>query len=181
MYYYSTNLIPEVPVLRFHQFKNTESVITCYTHPSVETLPVLKEVYGVNTLVTSIFHIDQLYYTKTKTKDWGIDYVNILFSDSDKVIKTEKDFNKKHIASQLKELFEKIKKEKRTVMINSSGGAFKTGLITYCLLRMSGEQRDNALKILLNLKGEIRNGFGDLRVEFAEKKIVPLLIENELI
>ena len=62
MYYYSTNLIPEVPVLRFHQFKNTESVITCYTNPSVETLPVLKEVYGVNTLVTSIFHIDQLYF-----------------------------------------------------------------------------------------------------------------------
>ena len=181
MYEYSKNLIPNVPVLIFHQFKNTESLITCYTNPSIETLPVLKEVYGVNTLVTSITHLDQLYYTKTKTNEWNIDYINILFGENDKVIKTEKDFNIKKIAEDIKEIYQKIKKEKRTLIVNSSGGSFKTGIIVYCLLRMSGEQRDNALKILLNLKGEYRNGFGDLRVEFAEKKVVPLLIEDELI
>ena len=89
--------------------------------------------------------------------------------------------NIKKIAEEIKEIYQKIKKEKRTLIVNSSGGSFKTGIIVYCLLRMSGEQRDNALKILLNLKGEYRNGFGDLRVESAEKKVVPLLIEDELI
>ena len=46
---------------------------------------------------------------------------------------------------------------------------------------MSGEQRDDALNILIRLRMETRCHFGDLRFEFAEKKIVPLIIEKELI
>ena len=53
MYAYSTNLIPEVPALSFFQIKNTESVISCYRNPSLETLPVFKEVYGVNVETSS--------------------------------------------------------------------------------------------------------------------------------
>ena len=74
-----------------------------------------------------------------------------------------------------------MKNEKRTVLINSSGGSLKTSVIAYCLLRMSGEPRDRALNLIVMLKMENRIHFGDLRFEFAEKKIVPLLIEKELI
>ena len=181
MYTYSRNLIPEVPALSFHQFRKTDSVITCYRNPSVETLPVLKEVYGVNTFITSITHLDQLYYTKLKTNEIGIDYRNILFIDDPKVIIKESEYDKETIIQEIKNLWDVIKNEKRTVLIQSAGGSFKTGILTYCLLRMSGEPRDDALKILLMLRGEKRNGFGDLRIEYAEKKIVPFLIDKELI
>lgn len=181
MYAYSTHMIPEVPALSFFQFKGTESVICCYRNPSVETLPLFKEIYGVNTYVTSITHLDQLYYTKLKTNELGIDYQNILFIDSPKVIIKEQEYQKEKIAQEIRELYYKIKNEKRTVLIQSAGGSFKTGIIAYCLLRLSGEQRDEALKILLMLRNEKRNGFGDLRIEYAEKKIVPLLIDNELL
>lgn len=180
MYTYSTNLVPSVPTLTFHQLRNAESLITCYRNPSIETLAVLKEVYGVNTLLTTIMHIDQLYYTKTKCQEWGIDYVNILFTDTPKPV-LQRDFDKAGLAKQIVELYEKLKNEKCTLLIQSAGGSFKTGIITYCLLRLSGEQRDDALKILLTLRNETRNGFGDLRIEFAEKQIIPLIIGKELI
>lgn len=181
MYTYSTNLIPEVPALTFHQFKKTDSLITCYRNPSIETLPILKEVYGVNTLVTAITHLDQLYYTKLKTNELQIDYHNILFIDSPKVIIKESEYDKVKIVEEIKKLWSIIKTESRTVLIQSAGGSFKTGIITYCLLRLSGEPRDDALKLLMILRGEKRNGFGDLRIEYAEKKIIPMLIEKELI
>ena len=181
MYTYSTNLIPYVPTLTFHQLKNSESLITCYRNPSIETLAVLKEVYGVNTLLTTIMHIDQLYYTKTKCQEWGIEYMNILFTDTPKPVLRERDFNKTSLAKQIVELYEKLKNEKCTLLIQSAGGSFKTGIITYCLLRLSGEQRDDALKILLMLRNETKNGFGDQRIEFAEKQIIPLIIGKELI
>ena len=181
MNYYSHHLIPNVPSLTLHQLKNTESIITCYPNPSVETLAVLKEVYGVNTYVTSINHLDQLYYTKIKMRDWGIDYINILFLENDKIIIKAKDYSVKKIAEQIKNLFDLIKNEKRTVYISGNGGSMKPSIIAYCLLRMSGEQRDDALNILIRLRMETRCHFGDLRFEFAEKKIVPLIIEKELI
>jgi hypothetical protein len=181
MNYYSHNLIPNVPSLTFHQLKNTESLITCYPNPSVETLPVLKEVYGINTFVTAINHIDQLYYTKIKMRDWGIDYFNILFLENEKIIIKEKEYLIDKIAFQIKNLFDLIKNEKRTVYISGNGGSFKPSVIAYCILRMSGEQRDDALNILVKLRMERKCHFGDLRFEFAEKKIVPLLIEKELI
>ena len=48
MYTYSTNLYGNVPALTFHQFKGMESVITCYNNPSLEILPIMNEVYGIN-------------------------------------------------------------------------------------------------------------------------------------
>lgn len=181
MNYYSHNLITCVPSLILHQMKGMESLITCYDNPSVETLPILKEVYGVNHYVTSIFHLDQLYYIKIKTKDWGIEFDNILFTADDGVIHKAKDFNIKSIANEIVKLYEKLKANKTTMLIQCSGGSLKTGIITYCLLRMSGEPRDEALKLLMKLRGEKRNGFGDLRIEYAEKKLVSLLISKELI
>ena len=178
---YSHNLLTIVPSLSFHQLKNTESLLTCYPNPSVETLPILKEVYGVNTFITSINHLDQLYYTKIKCRDWGIDYYNIQFINNNKIIIKESDYDKFGIANQIKEIFNLMKNEKRTVLINCSGGSLKTSVIAYCLLRMSGEPRDRALNLIIMLRMEKKIHFGDLRFEFAEKKIVPLLIEKELI
>ena len=183
MYKYSCNIIPNVPSLSFHQFKKTESTICCYGNPSIEVLPALKEVYGVNTYVTSINHLDQINTITTKTNKLEIDYHNISFIDTEKENTKSKEnkYNINKIITQLKELYKLIETEKRTVFIQSAGGSIKTSIITYCLLRMSGEQRDDSLKKLTMLRGEKRNGFGDLRVEYAEKKIVPYLIKNELL
>lgn len=181
MNYYSHHLITQVPSLVLHQLKGMESLITCYPNPSVKILPVLKEVYGVNYYITSIFHLDQLYYIKTKTKQWGIEFDNFLFTDDDLVIHKAKDYNINNIANEIARLYEKLKANKITLLIQCSGGSFKVGIITYCLLRMSGEPRDEALKLLTKLRGETRNGFGDLRIEYAEKNIVPLLIPKELL
>ena len=71
--------------------KQPNSIII-FRNPSVETLSVFKEIYGVNTYITSITHLDQLYYTKLKTNELNIDYHNILFIDSPKVIINDKEF-----------------------------------------------------------------------------------------
>ena len=179
MYKYSTNLYGRVPALTFHQFKGMESVITCYNNPSFEALPLLNEVYGVNMLITSIKHNYQIYLATIKCKELNIKYHNFLINHKDSPLDKSVDINL--VLNQVKEYFNLLKNEKITLLINSGSGVFNGTILAYCLLRMSGENRVDALNILTNLRLEKNCRLGEYRYEFAEKKLVSKLIEPELI
>ena len=179
MYKYSTNFFGKVPALTFHQFKGMESVITCYNNPSLETMPLLKEVYGINMLITTIKHNYQIYLANLKCKEANIKYNNFLINTTNKVLDKSVDINL--VIRQIKEIFNIIKNEKITLLINSASGVFSASILAYCLLRMSGENRVDALSILTNLRLEQNCRLGEYRYEFAENKLVKKLIEPELI
>ena len=179
MYTYSTNLFGQVPALTFHQFKGTESVITCYNNPSLETLGLLNEVYGINMLITSIKHNYQIYLANLKCKELNIKYSNFLINTSNKVL--DKSVDVDFVVKQIKEYFNLLKNEKISLLINSCSGVFSGSILAYCLLRMSGENRVDALNILTNLRLELNCRLGEYRYEFAEKKLVSKLIDPELI
>ena len=179
MYTYSTDLYGRVPALAFHQFKGMESVITCYNNPSLETLPLLNEVYGINMLITSIKHNYQVYLANLKCKESNIKYSNFLINTTNKVLDKSVDINL--VIKQIREYFNILKNEKISLLINSGSGVFSGTILAYCLLRMSGENRVDALNILTNLRLENNCRLGEYRYEFAEKKLVKKLIEPELI
>ena len=179
MYAYSTNLYGRVPALTFHQFKGMESVITCYNNPSFETLPILNEVYGINMLITSIKHNYQIYLATIKCKESNIRYHNFLINQKNNPLDKSVDINL--VISQIKYYFNLLKNEKISLLINSGSGVFNGTILAYCLLRMSGENRVDALNILTNLRLEKNCRLGEYRYEFAEKKLVSKLIEPELI
>ena len=179
MYTYSRNLYGNVPALTFHQFKNMESVITCYNNPSLEILPALNEVYGINMLITSIKHNYQIYLANLRCKELDIKYSNFLINYKSSPL--DKSVNIDLVIPQIKEFFKILKSEKISLLINSGSGVFNGTILAYCLLRMSGENRVNALNILTNLRLEKNCRLGEFRYEFAEKKLVSKLIEPELI
>ena len=179
MYKYSTNLYGRVPALTFHQFKGMESVVTCYNNTSLETLSLLNEVYGINMLITSIKHNYQIYLANIKCKELSIKYHNFLINYKDSPLDKNVDVNL--VIEQIKEYFNLLKNEKISLLINSCSGVFNSTILAYCLLRMSGENRVDALNILTNLRLEQNCRLGEYRYEFAEKKLVSKLIEPELI
>ena len=179
MYTYSKNLFGNVPALTFHHFKGMESVVTCYANPSLETLPLLNEVYGINMLVTSMKHNYQIYIASIRCKELDIKYNNFLTNFADSPL--DKRVNIKLVLDQIKEIYNLLKNEKISLLVNSSSGVFNTTILVYCLLRMSGETRVDALNILTNLRMETNCRLGEYRYEFAEKKLVRKLIEPELI
>ena len=117
MYTYSTSLYGRVPALTFHQFKGMESVITCYNNPSLETLPILNEVYGINMLITSIKHNYQIYLATIKCKELNIKYHNFLINYKDSPLDKSVDIDL--VINQIKEYFYKLKNEKISLLINS--------------------------------------------------------------
>ena len=179
MYAYSTTLYGRVPALTFHQFKGMESVITCYNNPSFETLPILHEVYGINMLITSIKHNYQIYLATIKCKESNIRYHNFLINQSNDPLDKSVDINL--VLNQIKYYYNLLKNEKISLLINSGSRVFNGTILAYCLLRMSGENRVDALNILTNLRLEKNCRLGEYRYEFAEKKLVTKLIEPELI
>ena len=179
MYTYSINIYGNVPALTFHQFKGMESVITCYNNHSLEILPSLNEVYGINMLITSIKHNYQIYLANLKCKELEIKYRNFLINQNGNPLDKSVDVNL--VIKQIKEYYNLIKNEKISLLVNSGSGVFSGTILAYCLLRMSGENRVDALNILTNLRLEKNCRLGEYRYEFAERKLVSKLIEPELI
>ena len=159
-----------------YQLKNSDSKICCYPNPSIETLPILKETYGVNMLITSIKHLSEIYYTKIKCKENNIHYINVLFNDD-----LHSSSNIKNIVSQIKTIFDLLQNNRIHLVLSSASGVFDVTVVAYCLLRMSGENRQDALRILTDLMFEKKIRLGELRYEFCENKLVPRLIDDEII
>ena len=156
-----------------------ESVITCYNNPSFEILPALNEVYGINMFITSIKHNYQIYLGNLKCKELEIKFRNFLINEKSSPLDKSVDINL--VIKQIKEYYNILKSEKISLLINSGAGAFNSTILAYCLLRMSGENRVDALNILTNLRLENNCRLGEYRYEFAERKLVTKLIEPELI
>ena len=130
-------------------------------------------------LITSIKHNYQIYHATIKCQELNIKYSNFLINDKDSPL--DKSVNIDLVISQIKQYFDLLKKEKISLLINSGSGVFNGTILAYCLLRMSGENRVDALNILTNLRLEKNCRLGEYRYEFAEKKLVTKLIEPELI
>jgi protein tyrosine/serine phosphatase len=173
----ASNYIEEsTPILIFHQLRNTNSKITCFRRPNLRSIPKFKEVYGLNSILSCIIKKEKPELIENKAIESGIKFFNIPFRKAKKNF-LEKDATMKMLIEEIRRMYENLINETLCLLVHCAAGVRRTGIIVYCLLRMNGESRESALEILLKLREETRNGIGDYRIEYAEKYLIPFLLQ----
>lgn len=164
------------PILIFHALRNTDSKITCYRRPSLRSISVLKEVYGLNSILSCIVKKEKPELIENKATEAGMKFFNIPFRKA-KENYLQKDSTMKMLIEEIRKMYECLINGTLCLLIHCAAGVRRTGIVVYCLLRMNGESKESALEILLKLREETRNGIGDYRIEYAEKYLIPFLIQ----
>ena len=164
------------PILIFHQLKDCNSKITCFRRPSLRSIPVFKEVYGLNAILSCIIPNEKPQLIETKAKECGMEFFNIPFKKA-KPFSLEKPETKEMLIKQIKKMYDALISQNLTILVHCAAGVRRTGIIVYCLLRLNGETKQSALEIILKLREETRNGIGDYRIEYSEKNLVPDLLK----
>jgi hypothetical protein len=160
------------PVLIFHQLKNTNSRLTMFRRASLRSIPVFREVYGLNAIITC--EMDEMKYDKFEN-DYQIKIFKVMYDGKNsKALSSERIM----LLENIKDIYKTIIRDNLTILIHCSSGTSRTSVICYCILRMNGETIESSREILLKLRSESRNGVGDFRTEYAEKYLVPYLLKS---
>ena len=168
----------QAPILVFHQFNNSCSRITCYKEPSLNKIKTLKEVYGINSILSCLTEREFYQEVQKISSIYDLNYFHIQIENQVSNHLKLKFFRDK-LLKEIKNLYNILMCENKTLLIHSASGVRRTGIIVYSLLRLNGESKESALEILLKLRGEKKNGVGDFRIEFTEKYIIPYLIDKK--
>jgi protein tyrosine/serine phosphatase len=142
----------------------------------LNSIPVFKEVYGINSILSCIIKKEKPELIENKAKESGIKFFNIPFRKAKKHF-LEKDSTIKMLIEEIKKMYENLMNETLCLLVHCAAGVRRTGIVVYTLLRMNGESKESALEILLKLREETRNGIGDCRLDYAEKCLLPFLLQ----
>ncbi len=166
------------PILIFHQLNDSQSKITCFRRPSLKSIPVFKEVYGLNAILSCITKNEKPQLIENVAREAGISFFNIPFKKA-KPNSLEKPETVKMLVDEILQMYDNIMTQPLTILVHCAAGVRRTGIVVYSLLRLNGETKESALEIILKLREETRNGIGDYRIEYAERKIVSLLLKEK--
>ncbi len=164
------------PILIFHQFKDSNSKITCFRRPSLRSIPAFKEVYGLNAILSCIVKNEKPQLIEDKAKESGINFYNIPFKRARPHCLDKKE-TKEMLIKEIKQMYDTLINDSMTLLVHCAAGVRRTGIVVYCLLRLNGETKQSALEIILKLREETRNGVGDYRIEYSEKYLIPELLK----
>lgn len=169
----------QVPILLFHKLNNSLSRITFNNESSLRKISCLKEVYGINCILTSLSH-QKNYFENLKN---AVENISIrifefnLFYNKLEDLKLDWKLREKLIY-EIEKLYYILMTENITLLVHSACGNMKNGLIVYSILRMNQETKESALEIITKLKNERKVSIGDFNIEFIENYIVPELMNR---
>jgi len=165
------------PIILFHQLKNSYSKITFNNEPSLDNLSILKEVYGINSILSCINHKNYL-----ENLDYMVEINSILNFKINLNLQKLNDFKKGNIKQifidNMLNVYEKLMNENLTLLIHSASGDMKTGIVLYSLLRLNGESKEDSIELIRFLKKQKKKTIGDFNIEFFEKNIIPDLLNQ---
>lgn len=168
----------KTPILIFHDFKNSSSKITYYPCSDFRKLELLKQVYNITTVVSCIERTEYQEKIKITCYKNKIEYEKVIFD----IISNSDNFNQQEllikIADCIRFIYNKATNQKETTLVHSGSGTQRSSMVIYCLMRLNGENNDEARKIVERMKRLRRNIIGDYSLEFAEKYLVPILISK---
>lgn len=174
------------PILIFHPLKNSESHIAYYNCADFRKLILLKEVYNITMIISSIErkeYQEQIQFSVMKN---NIVYEKVIFdiisdNNNDDSSNNDKDAKLDKITGCILYIYDKLKMGKHNVLIHSASGTQRSNMIIYCLLRLNGEHKDDARVFMERLKMLRRNRIGDYSLQFAELKLIPRLLKIPII
>ena len=164
------------PILYVHRLNGSESNMSFYPCSDLKKLGVLKEVYNVTMVVSSVENKEYQEKISVSCYNCGVLYEKTIF-DIISSTQAENSFNT--VVDCLKFIYKKLIEEKHTLLVHSAGGSQRSKMIIYCLLRSNGEHKEEARVILELMTNMKRNCIGDYSLEFAEKYIVKELISEK--
>lgn len=168
--YYTSKL---APIIIFQRMKESNSKLCYSKSPDLIDLPLMKEVYGVNAVLTCIEFKDQEELIYSRCRQSGVNHFQINLNPKE----ISKKSNLNEFALEITEVYQRLMKENLTLLVNCAGGSMKISIILYCLFRLNGRNKDKARSLVSKLREEKKNNFGDLRYEITEKYIIPLLFK----
>lgn len=163
-----------VPILTFHQLRNSNSKITCNNVPSLKKLDTFVETYGINGILSC--NQDNYYsnYIRKEARRLNLYYLEIKIDINSISLFKYKSYRDNFI-SDINDLYDLLMNEKFTLLINSSCGEKRLAIIVFCLLIKNGEKPQNAIDILLMLKKISKSTYQDSSLDLLVRYVVPYL------
>lgn len=169
------NNLSYCPIIFFHNLRNTNSKITFNREPSLNRLKQLKEIYGINHILTCLCDRNYDTYLKAATDYCNINRIefNLEFS---KLRDLSIDVIKEKLIDNILEIFNRLKNDNITLLIHRASGEMKNTIILYSLLRLSGEKKEESIEIIRCFKNGSKKSIGDFNIEFIERNIIQKLL-----
>ena len=161
--------------LNFHKLNNTNSYITCRGRPKVRNLALYKDNHKINYILSILNPKEKPEEIRDECLRLGIDWVNLNLKGA-KVGNLES--NVDMIADSLINTYNHLLKNDTVLLIHCAAGLHRTGVSTYCLIRMNGENQENAMEILGKIRLKTKQEVGEKRIEFVEKCLLPKVLEK---
>ena len=117
-----------------------KSHITLWHKPGVSEIKTLKQLLGINLIVTLLYDKEGPEVILKECEKQEVRNIRIpLKGASDNTLKADETVEL--VTQSLKSLFEVLNTEELKVLIHCSAGIHRTGTMAYCLLRMTGLDR----------------------------------------
>lgn len=169
--------ITHCPIIIFHPLRNTDSKITLNNEPCLKKLYSLKEVYGIDSILTCLKHKNYDNDIKNITNEFKTNLIEFNLNITKLSDLTKPTIKEKFIDNVL-EIYDKLSNEKITLLIHKASGDMKITIILYSLLRLSGEKKEESIEIIRYIKNGNKKSIGDFNIECIEKNIIGLLLER---
>ncbi|CDW73259.1 dual specificity protein phosphatase [Stylonychia lemnae] len=155
------------------------SKITLWHKPAIADIKLLKELKGINLIVTLLYDKENPFPVIEECKNQDIENFRIpLKGASDATLKDPE--NIAMIVEKLTELFDKLTQKEYNVLIHCSAGVHRTGTIGYTLMRMNGLDQLQSHEALKQMREQTFLDVGENRMQIAEQNYIPLLLKNDL-
>lgn len=165
------------PVIKFHQLKNSDSKITLNNESSLKNLKVIKEVYGIDSILTLLKEKNYDNNIKCTTEEYQL-YLFEFDYNLSKLNNSLSYSNKKNFIDNILKIYNILMIKRTTLLIHKAGGELKTNIFLYSLLRLNGETKEESLEIIRTLRNGNKKSIGDFNIEFLEKNLIEILKEK---
>jgi len=173
----SEKKVTDTKVLNFHKLNNCNSSITCHGRPKKGILKDYLENLKINCILTLQNSDEKADEIKKEAEIVGINWINIPLKGANLDYLSKEDTLKVIVEGLLK-VYDLLVNTEINLYIHCSAGIHRTGLIVYCLLRMNGEDNENAMTILKKIRKETGEKVGEERIKIAEKLLIQSLIKK---
>ena len=113
------------------------SKLTIWHRPKTSQIPILKEKFGLSTLVTLQCEREHLQDLSSICKKTGVFWLNIPLEGANLPYLKRKE-TKKLIRNGISEVLKILEKDNERILIHCAAGVHRTGVFGYSLFRMMG-------------------------------------------
>lgn len=162
--------------LILYKLKKCNSKMCFHSRPKIKDVVKMKSI-GINCFLTLLHNKEKIEEIKKQCILNNIYWYNIELENA-KISYFSNSKTKEIIIDGILRIYKKMINEEVILFIHCSAGYHRSGMITYCILRLFGETYESALIILEFIRKDAKNNVGIERIIFCEKYIVPLLKSN---